>query len=74
MKECRSLAGRIPVVLDLKCGQSYTDRAGGMTHSILVTVPDREAMVMYLSHPLHVRVASALKADLDELRVMDIEV
>ena len=74
MAACRSLVGRVPVVIDLKCGKSYTDRAGGLTHGILVTVPDREAIVTYLNHPLHVPVASALKADLDELRVMDIEV
>lgn len=74
MTACRALVRRVPVVLDLKCGKSYTDRAGGLTHSILVTVPNREAIETYLHHPAHVPVANALKADVAELRVMDIEV
>lgn len=71
---CRALVNQVPVVLDLKCGASLTDRAAGLTHCIVVTLPDREALPTYLNHPAHVPVATALKADVAELRVMDIEI
>ena len=70
---CRGLVGRVPAVLNLQCGANYTDRAGGMTHGIVVTLPNREALSAYLDHPAHVPVSTALKADVAELRVMDIE-
>jgi hypothetical protein len=74
LNACRELVGQVPVVLDLKCGASLTNRAGGLTHCIVVTLPDRDALPDYLNHPAHVPVAAALKADVAELRVMDIEV
>jgi hypothetical protein len=74
MTACRSLAGRVPAVASLECGASFTDRAGGFTHCIIVCVRDRASLSEYLNHPAHVPIAEALKADLAELRVMDIEV
>jgi hypothetical protein len=74
LNACRGLAGQVPAVLDLKCGASLTDRAGGLTHCIVVTLPDQDALPDYLNHPAHIPVATALKADVAELRVMDIEV
>jgi hypothetical protein len=71
---CRALVNQVPVVIDLKCGASLTDRAAGLTHCIVVTLSNREALPAYLDHPAHVPVAAALKADVAELRVMDIEV
>lgn len=71
---CRGLVGSVPAVLNLQCGANYTNRAGRMTHGIIVTLPNREALPAYLDHPAHVPVATALKADIAELRIMDIEV
>jgi hypothetical protein len=64
----------VPVVFDLKCGPNRSDRASGLTHGIVVMLPNREALPAYLEHPAHVPVANALKADVAELRVMDLEV
>jgi hypothetical protein len=69
----RSLADLVPEVLAIECGPSYTDRAGGLTHCIIVTLPDRSALPRYLEHPKHVPIADALAADLDELKVMDLD-
>jgi hypothetical protein len=69
----RGLVGRVPAVLDLKVGASFTDRAGGLTHGILVTLPDRASLPGYLNHPEHLRVLGALQPDVAELRAMDIE-
>jgi len=74
MTACRMLAGRVPAVVSLECGASFTDRAGGFTHCIIVTVPNRESLPEYLNHAAHIPVAEALKADLADLRVMDVEV
>ena len=74
MESCRSLVDRVPALISLECGASFTDRAGGFTHGIIVTLADREALDAYLNHPDHIPVGDALKADLADLRVMDIEV
>ena len=73
MRAVRSLAGLVPAVDAIECGRSYTDRAGGLTHAIIVSLPDRESLPLYLDHPAHVPVAEALVADIAELRVMDLD-
>jgi hypothetical protein len=73
MTAVRSLADLVPEVLSIECGASYTDRAGGLTHCILVTLPDRDALPRYLEHPDHVPIAEALVADVAELRVIDLD-
>ena len=69
----RGLGDLVPAVSEIECGPSHTDRAGGLTHCIIVTLPSREALPEYLEHPAHVPVAEALVADVDELRVMDLD-
>jgi Stress responsive A/B Barrel Domain len=69
----RTLADLVPVVTTIECGKSYTDRAGGLTHCIIVTLPDRESLPNYLEHPAHVPIAEALVADIAELRVIDLD-
>lgn len=73
MANCRSLERSVPEVERLECGANFSDRAGGFTHGIVVSVADRDALDRYLKHPSHIPVADALVADLEELRVMDIE-
>ena len=74
MESCRALVSSVPVVTNVECGASFTDRAGGFTHGIIVALPNRDALDTYMTHPNHIPVADALKADLADLRVMDIEV
>src|SRR2546423_15256402 len=71
---CRSLVGRVPVLEKLECGPNLTDRAGGFTHCIIVSLPDRDALPAYLDHPDHVPFAEALVADVAGRRVMAVEV
>jgi len=68
-----SLEDLVPVVSAIDCGRSYTDRAGGLTHCIIVTLPDRASLPRYLEHPAHVPIAQALVGDIAELRVMDLD-
>ena len=73
MRAVRSLADLVPAVSAIDCGKSYTDRAGGLTHCIIVTLPDRASLPRYLEHPAHVPIAEALVSDIAELRVMDLD-
>lgn len=71
---CRALVGPVPAVRDLQCGPNTSDRAGGFTHGIVVTLPNRASLPLYLEHPAHAAVADVLVPDLAELRVMDMVV
>ena len=74
LSACRALVGRVPAVLNLECGPNLSDRADGLTHCIIVSLRDYDALPEYLDHPEHVPVAEALVADVAELRVMDVQV
>lgn len=71
---CRALVGTVPVVQNLQCGRNTSDRAGGLTHGIVVTLADATSLPKYLEHPAHLPVAQALVGDVAELRVMDLAV
>jgi hypothetical protein len=73
LRACRALVDQVPVVHQLVCGPNRTRRADGFTHGIIVTVPDLETLPLYLEHPAHVPVAERLVADLEDLRVMDLQ-
>lgn len=74
LASCRALVGKVAVVRDLQCGPNTSNRAGGFTHGIVVTLPDASSLPQYLEHPAHVPVAQALVGDVAELRVMDLAV
>ncbi len=71
---CRALSGRVPAILELKAGANFTDRAGSLTHCVVVTLPDRAALSAYLNHPEHLAVLAKLQPDVSEMRAMDIDV
>lgn len=67
-----NMKGIVPAIKEVRIGENFTDRSGGFTHGLIVTVESREALPEYLNHPHHVEVATPLKEDA-ELRAMDIE-
>ncbi len=71
---CRDLVGRVPAIVELKTGANFTDRAGPLTHCVVVTLRDRAALSDYLNHPEHLAVLAALQPDVAEMRAMDIDV
>ncbi len=73
MQACQGLADTVPSVETLECGENVSDRAGGFTHGIIVSVADRGGLDRYMNHPTHVPIAEALAADLEDLKVMDIQ-
>ncbi|MEX2387843.1 MAG: Dabb family protein, partial [Phycisphaeraceae bacterium] len=68
----RSLKTKVPGIRHLAVGENFTDRSGGFTHGLLVTLESRAALKVYADHPEHVAVAGPLKADA-ELRALDFE-
>jgi Stress responsive A/B Barrel Domain len=70
----KALLGQIPSLESIDCAETFTDRAGGFTHCIIATLPDRDSLPGYLAHPAHRSLAASLVEDTDEILVMDIEV
>jgi hypothetical protein len=54
--ELLALKDKIPGVLELTCGQNFTDRGKGFTHGLVVRFEDRAALDTYAPHPEHQRV------------------
>src|SRR5215475_9159441 len=52
----RELKGKIAGIVDLSCGENFSDRARGYTHGLAVRFTDRAALEAYGPHPEHQRV------------------
>ncbi len=72
MAALKSLEDNVPGITGLTIGENFTDRAEGYTHGLIVTLTDRAALDTYVTHPYHVEVAQALRAD-GSLLVLDFE-
>ena len=53
MASLRGLAGRIPGILGLTCGEDFSGRSKGYTHALVVRFADRTALGAYGPHPAH---------------------
>jgi hypothetical protein len=49
----RALKSKVPGIVDLTCGETFTDRGKGYTHGLVVRLTDRAALDAYLPHPEH---------------------
>ena len=56
----RALKGQIPGIVDLSCGENFSDRAQGYTHGLVVRFTDRAALEVYGPHPAHQHVVQTL--------------
>lgn len=75
MEGLRALDGRIPGVLELTCGENFTDRGQGFTHGLLVRLTDREALDTYQTHPEHQAVVQeAIRPFLADIIALDYEI
>lgn len=73
MDNVLTMRDSIPGVVDLCLGENFTDRSGGYTLGIIVTLDNRTSLENYIVHEQHVKVATPLKADSESLVVLDIE-
>jgi hypothetical protein len=49
----RGLKGQVPGVVDLSCGENFSDRAQGFQCGLVVRLEDKTALDTYMAHPLH---------------------
>ncbi len=68
----KALEDEVPGIVELSLGENFTDRAQGDTHGLIVTLEDKAALSGYATHPYHVEVAAAVRAD-GSLMVLDYE-
>jgi hypothetical protein len=60
LEALRALKNKIPNILDLTCGENFSDRSKGYTHALVVRFPDRAALANYIQHPDHQAVVQGL--------------
>ena len=73
LRALRGMKGRIPGMVDLSAGESFTDRHKGFTIGLVVRLTDRAALEAYGPHPVHAPV-KALAGELSsEILAVDYE-
>jgi Stress responsive A/B Barrel Domain len=74
MVELRQLKNKIPEILDLSCGENFSDSAKRYTHGLVVRFKDRAALQAYLAHPEHERVVQKfIKPFRNDILALDYE-
>jgi hypothetical protein len=53
MTGLRSLKGKVPEVVDLTCGENFSERNKSYTHGLVVRFKDKAALNTYIAHPEH---------------------
>ena len=75
MENLRGLKDKIPEILEISCGENFSERAKGFQHGLLVKFSDRPALDAYQPHPAHQEVVQNLiKPIAAEILALDYEV
>ncbi len=70
----RGLVEAVPGILQLSCGENFSDRARGFTHGLVVRFDDRTALAAYQEHPAHQAVVrEQIQPILAEILALDYE-
>ena len=71
----RALKDQIPGILELTCGENFSDRAKAFQAGLYVRFRDRAALAEYLPHPAHQRVVQELITPIrEDAIIVDIDV
>lgn len=70
---CLAMKGRIPGVIDLSAGDTFTDRHKGFTVGLVVRFTDKAALEAYGPHPNHEPVKALVKRYCDDVLAVDYE-
>ena len=62
MDGLKALRHKIPGIVDLTCGENFSDRNKGFQTGLVVRFQDRKALEAYIPHPLHQQVVQTLIA------------
>ena len=71
----RGLKETVPGILELSCGENFSERGRGYTHGLVVRFADRAALEVYGPHPNHQHVVQNFISPIcAEVVVVDYEV
>lgn len=73
LKEVEGLKGKIDGIEGVQSGKDFSGRAGDFTHSVIVTMRDRDVLAEYGPHPAHKEVQAVLGPIVKTLWVVDFE-
>lgn len=68
-----ALKDKIPGVQDVKIGENFTNRAPHISHAVVVTLTDKDALAAYGPHPAHKDLLKILMPFAKNLTIADIE-
>ncbi|MBO1348881.1 MAG: Dabb family protein [Hormoscilla sp. GUM202] len=75
MDGLKGLKAKITEIIDLSCGENYSERGQGFQHGLVVRFADREALKSYQAHPDHQEVvAQLIKPILTDILAVDYEI
>jgi Stress responsive A/B Barrel Domain len=60
MKGLQGLKDSIPQIVDLSCGENFSDRSQGFEHGLVVRFRSRKDLEAYQPHPAHTDVVQNL--------------
>ncbi|NEO28747.1 MAG: Dabb family protein [Kamptonema sp. SIO4C4] len=70
----RGMPDKIPDIMDISCGENFTNRAQGFTHGLVVRFRDRKALDSYQKHPIHQEIVEEqIKPILADILALDYE-
>lgn len=69
-----ALKGIVPGVIDISCGETFTDRGQGHQVGLFVRLKDKEALTVYANHPAHKEVVETMiKPRAENIMAIDYE-
>lgn len=75
MAALKGLKDKIPEIIDLSCGENFSERGQGFQHGLVVRFADRVALKSYQVHPAHQEVVQKLiKPILTDILAVDYEI
>ena len=60
LKDVAKLKTKIPGIIDIKYGKNFSKHSKGLTHAVVVTAKNRNALQAYREHPDHIIVAEKI--------------
>jgi hypothetical protein len=73
LREVHGLQGKIDGIEKVESGKDFSGRAGDFTHSVIVTMRDKDVLAEYGPHPAHKEVQAVLGPIVKTLWVIDFE-
>ena len=74
MENLKGLKDKIPEILEISCGENFTERSKGFQHGLVVKFSDRPSLATYQAHPAHQEVVqNFIKPILADILALDYE-